>query len=94
MLTNMLKTKTNQLTKLTKNHIQNKLIKVRQTDPPWLCNNIKKLMRKRKRLYDKYKSRNSIHDFESYKQTRNKITEAIRKAKELETEKCDAKAKT
>ena len=84
---------TNQLTKLAKKHIPTKLIKVRQTDPPWLCNNIKKPMRKRKRLYDKYKSTNSIHDFESYKQTRNKVTAAIRKAKELETEKCDTKTK-
>ena len=55
---------TNQLTKLAKKHIPNKLITARQTDPPWLCNNIKKLMRKRKRLYDKYKRTNSIHDLE------------------------------
>ena len=45
----------NQLTKLAKKHIPNKLIKTCQTDPPWLCNNIKKLMRKRKLLYEKYK---------------------------------------
>ena len=38
---------TNQLTKLAKKHIPNKLITTRQTDPPWLCNNIKKLMRKK-----------------------------------------------
>ena len=82
---------TNQLTKLAKKHIPHKLIKTRQTDPPWLCNNIKKPMRKRKRLYDKYKRTNSIHDFESYKQTRNKVTAAIRKAKAHETEKLTQK---
>ena len=82
---------TNQLTKLAKKHIPNKLITTRQTDPPWLCNNIKKLMRKRKRLYDKYKRTNSIHDLESYKQTRNKVTAAIRKAKAHETEKLTQK---
>ena len=68
---------TNQLTKLAKKHIPNKLIKTRQTDPPWRCNNIKKLTRKRKRLYNKYKRTNNIHDFESYKQTPNKVTAAI-----------------
>ena len=80
---------TNQHIKLAKKHIPNKLIKSRQTDPP--CNNIKKLLRKRKCLYDKYKRTNSIHDYESYKQTRNKVTAAIRKAKALETEKLTQK---
>ena len=78
---------TNHIIKLAKKHIPNKLIKTRQSDPPWLCNNIKKLMRKRKRLYDKYKRTKSSTDFESYKQTRNKVTAAIRMAKVLETDK-------
>ena len=40
---------------LSNKHIPNKTIKVRQSDPAWLTNEIKQLIRKKKRLYDKYK---------------------------------------
>ena len=39
---------------LAKQHIPNKTIKIRQSDPPWLTCEIKKIIRKRKRLYKKY----------------------------------------
>ena len=32
-------------------HVPNKNIKVRQSDPPWLNNTIRKMIRKRKRFY-------------------------------------------
>ena len=40
---------TEQLTKLASRHIPNKTINVRKSDPVWLNNYIKRLMRKRKR---------------------------------------------
>ena len=39
---------TGRITFLTNKHIPNKIIIVRKTDPPWLTNNIKKLLRKKK----------------------------------------------
>ena len=72
---------TDKILELTNKHIPNKTIKVRQSDPTWLTNEIKQLIRKKNRLYDKYKQTHSINDFEKYKQTRNKVTNAIRKSK-------------
>ena len=72
---------------LASKYIPNKTIKVRQSDPPWLTKSIKKMMRKRKRLYDKYKSSNDIVDFENFKQIRNKVTNEIRKSKHIQTDK-------
>ena len=70
---------------LAAKHIPNKDIKVRKSDPVWLTNTIKRPMRKRKRLYDKYKSTNNNADFENYKRIRNKVTYEIRKAKKRST---------
>ena len=44
---------TNRIIELARKHIPNKNIKVRKSDPPWLNNVKKKLMRKWKRLFDK-----------------------------------------
>ncbi|MCG8113231.1 MAG: reverse transcriptase domain-containing protein, partial [Candidatus Thiodiazotropha taylori] len=72
---------TNNIYQLANKHIPNKIIKIRQSDPPWLSNDIKKLIRKKKRFYDKYKRTNNMHDFENYKHIRNKLTNEIRKSK-------------
>ena len=55
---------------LASKHIPNKTIRVRNSDPSWLSNSIKRLMRKRKRLFDKYKKSKSLLDFENYKHVR------------------------
>ena len=75
---------TDKVLELTNKHVPNKMIAVRQSDPSWLNNNIKRLLRKKKRLYDKYKHTNNINDFERYKQVRNKVTSEIRKSKSEE----------
>ena len=75
---------TDNVLELTNKHVPNKMIKIRQSDPSWLNNNIKRLLRKKKRLYDKYKHTNNINDFERYKQVRNKVTSEIRKSKSEE----------
>ena len=71
---------------LASKHIPNKTIRVRNSDPSWLSNSIKRLMRKRKRLFDKYKKSKSLLDFENYKHVRNKITNEIRKSKKTEVD--------
>ena len=75
---------TDKVLELTNKHMPNKMIKVRQSDPSWLNNNIKRLIRKKKRLYEKYKHTDNINDCERYKQVRNKVTSEIRKTKSEE----------
>lgn len=75
------------ITNLANKHIPNKIIKVRNSDPGWLTNNIKRLIRKKKRLYNKYKKSQNMNHFENYKQIRNLVTNEIRKSKTLEMEK-------
>ena len=74
---------TERIIALANKHIPNKLITVRKSDPPWLTTNIKKLLRKKKRLYDKYKKSNNINHFEVYKHFRNEVTREIRKSKQI-----------
>ncbi|MES9994358.1 MAG: reverse transcriptase family protein [Candidatus Thiodiazotropha sp.] len=85
---------TERITELAKKHIPNKDIKVRKSDPPWLTTNIKRLMRKRKRLYDKYKKSKNINDFETYKNARNKVTFEIRQSKQKQLDKLTEKLKS
>ena len=44
---------TNEISKIAKKHIPNKTVNIRQSDPSWLTSEIKKMIRKRKRLYKK-----------------------------------------
>ena len=78
---------TDHIIKVSEKFIPNKVIKVRQSDPNWLTNSIKKMMRKRKRLYDKYKRTKTVTDFENYKHYRNHVTNAVRKSKKIQTDK-------
>ena len=71
---------------LASKHIPNKTIRVRNSDPSWLSNSIKRLMRKRKQLFDKYKKSKSLLDIENYKHVRNKVTNEIRKSKKAEVD--------
>ena len=66
---------------------------LRKSDPPWLSNTIKRLMRKRKRLYDKYKRSKNQSDFDKYKQVRNEVKFQVRKAKNEEIDKLSNKLK-
>ena len=64
---------------------------MRKSDPPWLTTNIKRLLRKKKRLYDKYKKSNNINHFETYKRFRNLVTKEIRKSKKVVIDKLTEK---
>ena len=85
---------TEHITKLANKHIPNKEIKVRKSDPSWLTTNIKRLMRKRKRLYNKYKKSKTNTDFEAYKNAQNKVTFEIRKSKKNQLDKLTEKLKS
>ena len=82
---------TNEISKLAKKHIPNKTVKIRQSDPSWLTSEIKKMIRKRKRLYKQYKRSKCSADFENYKHLRNKTIAEIRQSKQLEIDKLAAK---
>ena len=84
---------TDHLMDLAGQYIPNRKVKVKQSDPPWLNSRIKKLIRKRKRLYDKFKRTNKSADFETYKQFRNRVTYELRKSKQYENEKLAGKLK-
>ena len=78
---------TKRITTLTNKHIPNRLINARKTDSTWLTTCVKKLIRKKKILYDKYKKSNNINHFETYKQFKNLVTREIRKSKKEELNK-------
>ena len=83
---------TKRISELTDKHIPNKKVKIRQSDPSWLTNEAKKLIRKRKRLFKKFKrTKKNIIDYDNYKHFRNKTTTEIRKLKQQETDKLAAK---
>ena len=84
---------TEKISTLATQHIPNKTIKVRKSDPPWLINEIKIMIRKRKSLYNKYKITKNIIDFENYKHLRNKVIKEVSKSKQLQTDKLAEKLK-
>ena len=46
---------TNRFSEVADKHIPNKKVKIRHSDPFWLTNEAKQLIRKRKRLFKKFK---------------------------------------
>ena len=75
------------LTELAKKHVPNKTIICRPSDPPWLTTYIRKLIRKRKRLFSKFKKSKNANDFDTYKTFRNIVTNEIRKSKKEQIDK-------
>ena len=69
------------ITALANEHVPNRLINARKTDPAWLTTHVKKLIRKKKMLYDTYKKSNNITYFEIYKRFKYLVTREIRKSK-------------
>ena len=61
--------------------IPNKIVMIRPNEHPWITCQIRKLIRKRKRTYSKYKRTSNIFLWEKYKIIRNKIVLSIRKSK-------------
>lgn len=65
--------------------IPNKIVTIRPSDPPWLHCEIRKMMRKRKRSYDRAKSTNNPNHWAIYRKLRNDTITLVRNAKNIET---------
>ena len=60
--------------------IPSKTVTVRPQDLPWMNNNLRKLMRKRNRLFEKYKKDKSVETYNKFKKIRNEVTSLLRKS--------------
>ena len=69
------------LTESAKQTIPNKNVTIRKNDPPWMRNNVRKLIRKRKRAHRKAKKRNTPYHWENFRKIRNEVIASVRKAK-------------
>ena len=67
---------------LTKECIPNKSIRVRTSDPPWITTLLKKLIRKRKRLYRKAKRTHLERHWIKFRQLRNETNTMICNSKQ------------
>ena len=73
---------TNHLNALTTECIPNKTIRIRPSDPPWITTTIRKLIRKRKRAYQKAKQAGTQRLWNNFKKLRNKVIASIRLSKQ------------
>ena len=71
-----------------------KHVTIRPRDLPWINNTIRRLIRKRNRLYKKYKKDRTILNYDEFKQARNEVTSNLRKAKKDYTDSLANKLKT
>ncbi|MEW8546337.1 MAG: endonuclease/exonuclease/phosphatase family protein [Candidatus Thiodiazotropha sp.] len=85
---------TNHIKDISKQCIPNKTIRVRPLEPPWITSNIKKHIRKRKRLYRKAKITNNNDIWNKFRRLRNKTIALIRLSKQNHIEKLKAKLKS
>ena len=58
--------------------IPNKIVTIRPTDSPWMHNEIRKLIRQRKRVYKQAKRTNNDHKWAKYRRLRNKVIQKVR----------------
>ena len=58
--------------------IPNKYAKIRPSETPWMHNELRELMKKRKRAYDKAKRTKLTHHWDKYKKQRNDTTTLMR----------------
>ena len=61
--------------------IPSKVVTIRTADPPWLHNNIRKEIRRRKRAYKKAKATNLDRHWCIYRQQRNIVNYLVKSAK-------------
>jgi hypothetical protein len=67
--------------------IPNKLATIRNSDPPWIHNEIQTPIRKRKRAHKIAKLKNTHLLWENFRRLRNKVTTTIRRAKSQHVQK-------
>jgi hypothetical protein len=62
--------------------IPSKIITVQKNQPQWLTSNIRKLIRKKNRIYRKARRSNSPSGWNKFRRIRNDVTKLVRKSKE------------
>ena len=72
---------TKTLMSIAADHIPNYICTVRTMDKPWMANNIRNHIRKRKRDHKKAKQTNTEYNWTKFRKQRNYVIELIRKAK-------------
>ena len=85
---------TNHLNALTAECLPNKTVRIRPSDPPWITTAIRKLIRKRKRAYQKAKQINTPRLWNNFKKKRNKVIESIRQSKQQFLDQLSSKLKS
>ena len=76
---------------IAEKHIPNKDATIRTSDPPWLDSNIRKLIKKRRRLFNKAKRTRTNEDTNKYRRFRNKVTKCIRQSQKKHIDKLSEK---
>ena len=79
---------------LTAECIPNKTVRIRPSDPPWITTAIRKLIRKRKRAYQKAKQTDTPRLWNKFKKRRNKVIESIRQSKQQYLDQLSSKLKS
>ena len=72
---------TNALIEASEKSIPNKIVTIRPKDHPWITCRIRNLIRKRKRIFRKYKKTYDNNLRDKFKAIRNKVVNEIRKSK-------------
>ena len=72
---------TNKLTDTAQEYIPHKQCTIRTNDKPWMTNNIRRHIRKRRRIHKKAKCSNNETDWTLFRNQRNHVTSLIRQAK-------------
>ena len=72
---------TNYLLETSKEFIPNRTVTIRSGEPKWITSSIKRLIRKRKRLYRIARSSNKQTDWDNFRQIRNQIINIIKQSK-------------
>ena len=80
-LENYMKYLTNALIEASEKSIPNKIVQKRPKDHPWITCHIRNLIRKRRRIFRKYKKTYDYNLREKFKVIRNKVVNEIRKFK-------------
>ena len=74
---------TDKILSTARQHIPNKIIKMRPDDPPWLDEDIRNMIRQRDNKHRIAKTQNTADAWMSYRQCRNKLLMDIKTAKEV-----------
>ena len=85
---------TDHILQMSSECIPNKYANIRPSETPWMHNELRKLMRKRKRAYDKAKQTKLAHHWDKYKKLRNDTTTLLRSSKKSYFDKLANKLKS